>query len=132
MPFTSVLMMWCALCGRRCAEVNTAIAAGQVWRLFTPMLLHGSELHLILNCMGLYNVGPVVEDQLGSKQFLLLYLGSGFAGNLLSFKMNPKNMVGASGAIFGLVGAMGVYLMRHQELLGAQGERQLKGLGRAV
>jgi rhomboid protease GluP len=74
--------------------------------------------------MSLYNIGPMVEKNFGREQFMLVYLGSGVAGNLLSYMMSPNNGVGASGAIFGLVGAMGVYLMRHQDLFGEQGERQ--------
>jgi uridine nucleosidase len=110
------------------AKVNAEIAAGQVYRLVTPLLLHGSPLHLLVNCMSLHNLGPVIERQFGRDSFVGLYLASGIGGNYLSYKMCPNNAVGASGAIFGLVGAMGVYLHRHSDLFGAVGDRQLQSL----
>ena len=110
------------------AKVNAKIAAGQLWRLVTPLALHGSVVHLLVNCYSLHNIGPVIERQFGREQFLITYVGAGIGGNLLSYKMSPNNAVGASGAIFGLVGALGVYLHRHSELFGAYGERQLQSL----
>ena len=66
--------------------MNAKIASGQVWRLLTPLLLHGSPLHLFVNCMSLNNLGPVVERQFGREQFMAVYLGAGLLGNFLSFK----------------------------------------------
>jgi membrane associated rhomboid family serine protease len=110
------------------AKVNAQIAAGQLWRLVTPMFLHGSVVHLAVNCMSLHNLGPVVERQFGRDQFWAIYVGSAVGGNFLSYKFCPNNAVGASSAIFGLVGAMGVYLHRHRDLFGEYGERQLHNL----
>lgn len=110
------------------AKVNAKIAAGQVWRLLTPTVLHGSVVHLLVNCYSLHNIGPVIERQFGREQFLAVYVGGGLGGNFLSYKMCPNNAVGASSAIFGLVGALGVYLQRHSDLFGAYGERQLQNV----
>ena len=83
------------------------------------MFLHGSVVHLAVNCMSLHNLGPVVERQFGRDQFWAIYVGSAVGGNFLSYKFCPNNAVGASSAIFGLVGAMGVYLHRHRDLFGS-------------
>ena len=109
-------------------KVNAKIAAGQAWRLLTPLVLHGSVVHLLVNCYSLHNIGPVIERQFGREQFMAVYLGAGLGGNVMSYKMSPNNAVGASGAIFGLVGALGVYLQRHSDLFGSYGERQLQSL----
>ena len=110
------------------AKVNAKIASGQVWRLLTPLLLHGSPLHLFVNCMSLNNLGPVVERQFGREQFMAVYLGAGLLGNFLSFKRCPNNAVGASSAIFGLVGALGIYLNRHRDLFGDYGDKVFQNL----
>lgn len=76
--------------------------------VFTTMFLHGGWLHLIANMWTLYIFGDNVEDALGRGKFLLLYLGSGVAGcfaQLLSNPSSPVPMVGASGAIAGVMGA---------------------------
>ena len=110
------------------AKVNAKIAQGEVWRLLTPLLLHGSPLHLMVNCMSLNNLGPVVERQFGREQFMAVYLGSGLLGNFLSYKRCPNNAVGASSAIFGLVGALGIYLNRHRDLFGDYGDKVFQNL----
>jgi membrane associated rhomboid family serine protease len=76
--------------------------------IFTSMFLHGGWLHLIANMWTLYIFGDNVEDTLGRVKFLILYLGSGAAGcfaQLLSGPSSPIPMVGASGAIAGVMGA---------------------------
>ncbi|GJD05556.1 RHOMBOID-like protein 10, chloroplastic [Galdieria sulphuraria] len=84
------------------AKVNELISSGQLYRLLTPIFLHGNIAHLMVNCYSLYSLGPVVERCFGSHRFIGLYLFSGFFGC----------------AIFGLVGGFAVYLKRHQYLLG--------------
>jgi len=103
---------------RRLRQVNSLIAAGQVWRLVTPALLHGSVVHLLVNSYSLNELGPGVETLLGRNRFVALYAASTVGGNVASFFMSPHPAVGASGAIFGLLGCMGVYLARHQHLHG--------------
>lgn len=76
--------------------------------LFTSMFLHGGWLHLIANMWTLYIFGDNVEDTLGRVKFLILYLGSGVIAcfaQLLSGPSSPIPMVGASGAIAGVMGA---------------------------
>lgn len=85
---------------------------GEVWRLFTMMFLHGGGEHLLGNLVALYVLGLGVEHAFSKGQWLIIYLGSGVAGALLSLAMNPGPAVGASGAIFGLMGNMMVFFYR--------------------
>lgn len=99
------------------AKVNTAIIGGQYWRLLTPMWLHGSLLHLAFNMYALYIFGRTLERAYGSGRFLLLYILSGFAGNVISFMMSERASVGSSTAIFGLIAAQGVFLFQNRKLI---------------
>jgi len=87
------------------AKVNFLIAGGQYWRLFSAQFLHASLIHLIFNMAALYYLGKDIERFYGPKKFLIIYLGSGLAGSTLSFLLVSNVSVGASGAIFGLMGA---------------------------
>ncbi|CAM9671357.1 unnamed protein product, partial [Ectocarpus sp. 6 AP-2014] len=81
---------------------------GQWYRLLTPIVLHGSFTHLAVNSMSFSSVGPVVERVMGKAKFVTVYTLAGIAGNVLSCIVNPRTpSVGASGAIFGMVGAWG-------------------------
>lgn len=102
------------------AKANDAIRAGQLWRFFTPMLLHGSILHIGFNMYALYIFGIGLERRYGHGRFLLLYILSGFAGVVFSFLFSSAYSIGASGAIFGLVAAEGIFLFQNRKLLGAQ------------
>jgi len=99
------------------AKVNEAIVAGEYWRFLTPMFLHASIAHLGMNCLSLYLVGREVERLYGSRRFAAIYLMSGIAGGLFSFAMSPYPSVGASGAIFGLIGALLPFLYRNRGIL---------------
>jgi len=90
------------------------VLSGEVWRLFTPMFLHGGLDHLIGNLIALYILGMACEHALGGKQMLAVYLLSGVAASLLSVALSPGPSVGASGAIFGLMAAVIAVLSRHQ------------------
>jgi len=107
------------------AKSNAAIRAGQLWRFFTPMLLHGSILHIGFNMYALYIFGIGLERRFGHGRFLLLYILSGFAGSVFSFLLSSADSIGASGAIFGLIGAEGIFLFQNRKLFGAQ-------VGRAI
>ncbi len=98
-------------------KINTAIEAGQIWRLITPVLLHGSLLHLGFNMYALYIFGPNLEAMYGHGRFLALYLLSGFAGIVLSFLLSPANSLGASTAIFGMLAAEGVFLYQNSGMI---------------
>jgi rhomboid protease GluP len=81
--------------------------SGDWWRLLTSLFLHAGILHLAFNMWALASFGPVVERLYGSVSYALLYFVAGVAGSLASISLNPAiNSVGASGAIFGLLGAL--------------------------
>lgn len=107
------------------AKFNPLIVEGQVWRLLTSIFLHIGLMHLLFNSYALFRLGTDVERAFGSDRFLVLYLLSGASGSLLSFAFNPHLSAGASGAIFGLIGAMGAHLFRHREAFGRLGQQRL-------
>jgi rhomboid protease GluP len=106
-------------------KANDLIIQGQVWRLFTPMLLHGSILHIGFNMYALYVIGPGLERYYGRGRYLLLYILGGFAGNVISFLISPQPSLGASTAIFGLLGAEAVFLYQNRQLFGPAAKRSL-------
>ena len=80
---------------------------GDWWRLITYMFLHGGLFHLVLNMWVLWDVGRVIEKLIGHAATALLYVLAGVAGGMASLAWHPQViLVGASGAIFGLVGAL--------------------------
>ena len=84
-----------------------AVAHGDWWRLITSAFLHASVIHIALNMLGLVWLGNAVEDALGSMRFLLLYLASGLAGSAGALLLTPDQpTLGASGAIYGILGAL--------------------------
>jgi len=95
---------------------HDAVAAGEWWRAFTSMFLHANFTHILLNMWALLLFGPVLERRFGSLSFASLYLASGLGGSAVYYLLGrPDPAVGASGAIFGLFGALIVatYRMRH-------------------
>jgi len=106
-------------------KINQNIMAGEYWRLITPIFFHGSPLHIIFNMYALYNVGRQIERPLGYARFLMIYFFSGVAGGFASFLFTPSYSLGASGAVFGLIGALAVFLFRHSRLLGPVGRSML-------
>jgi len=109
-------------------KVNAAIMSGQLWRLFTPMLLHGGILHIVFNMYALLIFGPGLERSYGHVRFLALYIVSGFAGNVLSFLFTDAPSLGSSTAIFGLLAAEGVFLYRNRDLFGGGARRALNNI----
>ncbi|MGZ4637580.1 MAG: rhomboid family intramembrane serine protease [Actinomycetes bacterium] len=83
------------------------VADGEYWRLLTAAFLHAGFLHLALNMYALYLFGPPLEAALGRVRFLALYIIAALGGNALSYAFSAPNQpsVGASGAVFGLLGA---------------------------
>jgi rhomboid protease GluP len=96
---------------------NDEIIQGQLWRFVTPLFLHGSLLHIGFNSYFLYIFGRQVERLYGSTRFLIVYLLSGITGSLFSFLFSPNNSIGASGALFGLMGAWLSLLYLNRRLL---------------
>ena len=90
------------------------MAEGEVWRLLSSVFLHASFVHLAFNMLSLYFLGSFVEGAFGRGRFLALYLLSGLSGGIayLYFGGYATPAVGASGAIFGLLGAILGYALR--------------------
>lgn len=87
------------------AKDSLLIARGEFWRFITPIFIHIGIIHFLFNTYALRMVGPLLESQLGKKWFLILYFASGIVGNIASTYVNIGIGAGASGAIFGLIGA---------------------------
>ena len=98
------------------AQVNVLVLQGQWWRIVTAIFLHLNYLHIILNGWSLFIMGELVEPAYGSFRFVVLFLLGGVMGGLLSLVAYPPDavLVGASGAIFGLLGATGVIALEAQ------------------
>ncbi|KAK9846361.1 hypothetical protein WJX81_002390 [Elliptochloris bilobata] len=101
------------------AKVNDSVVAGEYYRLLTATALHAGLLHLGLNCAALASVGPQAEAVLGYAGFATVYLLAGLAGSGASLLASDAVTVGASGAIFGLLGALGGYFLRNPKLQGS-------------
>jgi membrane associated rhomboid family serine protease len=99
---------------------NELIDQGQVWRFITPAFLHGSPSHLLVNMLSLHSLGPVTEWTCGRQRFLAIYLIAAFAGDFASYLGDNMPSLGASGAIFGLAGALSVYFWRNKTLFGSR------------
>lgn len=110
------------------AKINELVAAGQVWRLFTAMFIHIGVLHLLFNLYALNALGPLVEGYFGHVRFGLIYVLGGLFGSLASYAFSPVPSAGASGAIFGLAGAVTVYFLRYRENFGARGRAILQNM----
>ena len=108
---------------------NAFIVQGEYWRLLTAIFLHGSLIHLGLNMLALYVLGPQAERVYHSGRFLLLYLIAGLAGSVASYAFTPSPSVGASGAIFGIFGALAVFYYTTRDILGEAGREQLRSMG---
>jgi membrane associated rhomboid family serine protease len=93
-------------------------AVGRPWTIITYMFLHGGLGHLLFNMLALYFFGPRLEERLGSRAFLGLYLTSGIVGALLSFFFSPMAaVIGASGAVFGVQLGFARYWPRERILI---------------
>lgn len=99
------------------AKNDALIRRGEWHRLFTPMLLHGDVQHLLANSYTLYNLGHFIEPLFGGQTYLALYVLSGLAGNGLSFfSRRAPIAIGASTAVSGLLGAVGLFCVRHRKV----------------
>jgi rhomboid protease GluP len=93
---------------------------GQWWRLITATFVHFGFAHVFFNMLVLAQAGRVVERLFGSLRFLAVYLFAGLTGSLMSLLMHPQiNSAGASGAIFGVVGALLAYVLRYRSTIPA-------------
>ncbi|NJE10721.1 rhomboid family intramembrane serine protease [Thermococcus sp. MAR1] len=92
----------------RLGQWNYAVINGAWWQLITAMFVHVGILHIGFNMYFLLMMGRQLEGILGPKRLVMVYLVSGLAGNLLTLLLLPANSAsaGASGALFGIVGAL--------------------------
>ena len=110
-----------------------AIAAGDYWRLLAAAFLHSGLWHLGLNCVSLFILGTQAEKVFGHARFAALYLLSGLGASALSYALNLSRLenavgVGASGAIFGLLGGLAAFFAVNRDKLGAMGRNSLTAL----
>jgi rhomboid protease GluP len=110
------------------AKANGLILAGEYWRLLTPIFLHIGIVHLLFNSYALNLFGRELEALFGSLRFAIVYFLSGIAGSILSFAFSPYTAAGASGAIFGVIGALAAFLIRNRDTLGDRGRQHLQSL----
>lgn len=112
------------------AKDNELIRAGEYWRFITPMFLHIGGLHLWFNSTALLSLGGHVERIYGSLRFLLIYIVAGIFGSFSSFLFSPALSAGASGAIFGLFGALLYFATKNAAAFGhTMGPGLISGLG---
>ncbi|KAJ4717055.1 RHOMBOID-like protein [Melia azedarach] len=113
------------------AKINSLIDKGQFWRLVTSSFLHANIAHLMVNCYSLNSIGPTVEKICGPRRYLAVYFSSAIASSAMSYRFCKPPAVGASGAVFGLVGSFAVFIMRHRNILGG-GKEDLQHIAQVI
>jgi membrane associated rhomboid family serine protease len=107
------------------AQVNPIIlqqGGYEYYRIFTAMFVHFSILHIGLNMLSLFFIGTAVEVFYGKWRYLVIYLVSGIVGGIATLLLQPNAIAaGASGAIFGVFGALGVFYIVNRNALGMYG-----------
>jgi rhomboid protease GluP len=100
------------------ADYGPLTLRGEWWRLLASTFIHFGFLHLLMNMFVLWGIGRLVERLYGNVPFLVLYLCAGLAGSVASTAWNPLHVsAGASGAVFGVYGALGAYLLRRRDVI---------------
>ncbi|WP_424556570.1 rhomboid family intramembrane serine protease [Sulfurovum sp.] len=106
------------------------VLKGEWWRLLSAMFLHGGMTHLLMNMFSLYIVGRGVEMYFDTKSYLSIYFFSGIIGGLVSLYMHPVSVgVGASGAIFGVFGALAGFFLAHRDRIASHSKAFMKDFG---
>lgn len=100
------------------AKYNQAIEQGQWFRFITCTFLHGGLIHIATNMYSLYSIGPLVEDLYGKYKYITIYFASGIISSIFSFWFSPYVSIGASGAIFGLLGVVFVFALKERKRVG--------------
>jgi len=112
------------------ANYGPYVKNGETWRLLTSVFLHSGISHLIFNSIALLAFGNLIETIFGKRNFLVLYLCSGISGSALSVTFNPNTVsVGASGAIFGMLGGLIIYYFFMKKVNPDYAKNNLFGLG---
>ena len=104
---------------------------GEQWQdLGTAMFLHGGMTHILMNMFSLYLIGRAVEQYFNTVSYLSIYLFAGLIGGLVSLYMHPASVgVGASGAIFGIFGALAGFFLAHRSKIEAHTKAFMKDFG---
>ena len=110
---------------------SNLISEGQYWRLLTCIFLHANLMHLGVNAFSLFIFGPTAEIFFGRIKFLLIYLIAGIGGSATSYVfIDPRSIgVGASGAVFGVLGSIAVYYYLNNHKYGKYGRGMMAGIG---
>ena len=105
-PPIQLLQVWGGL-------VWIAVDHGQIWRCITYAFAHGGLIHLAFNMLVLFQVGPLIEHEVGAARFLTLYTFCALTGSLADYLWHPQvTVIGASSAIFGLIGFAALHYHR--------------------
>jgi rhomboid protease GluP len=124
-PSAEMLLQWG---GNAASEVQR----GQWWRIISATFLHSGLMHLAINMLGLWSIGKTVERIYGHRSYLMIYIGSAITGSALSLHFSAQKAVsvGASGAVFGIAGALLVAVYKHRQTLPKIfGKQNLTGMG---
>jgi rhomboid protease GluP len=105
------------------ALVRARVLDGEFWRIGSATFLHGGLDHLIGNCISLYILGMACEHAVGSRRLLTIFAAGAIGGWTLSLLNHAGPSVGASGAIFGIMGAVIVTLYRHRDFFVVRDKR---------
>lgn len=97
------------------------------WRLLTAMFLHGGMTHILMNMFSLYLIGRGAEMYFDTKSYISIYLFSGLLGGLASLYIHPESVgIGASGAIFGVFGALAGFFLAHKDKIATHSKAFMK------
>jgi len=108
----------------------SVILKGEYYRLFTSIFMHGDGMHIVMNMLSLYIVGTMVEKLFSKTSYLLIYFVSALIGSFTSIYMHLGGQaVGASGAIFGLFGALAGFAFVHRNVMKQQFMSFMKNFG---
>ncbi|SHH66993.1 rhomboid family intramembrane serine protease [Clostridium grantii] len=102
------------------AKVNSLISSGEYYRLITAAFLHGGFIHLAVNMYALNALGPLVEKVYGRTKFLIIYFVAAIMSSYFSFLFSSSVSIGASGAIFGLLGATLAFAYKMRSKIGTR------------
>lgn len=112
------------------SDGESVVMKGEVWRLFSAMFLHGGMTHILMNMLSLFLVGRSVEMIFSRGAYLSIYFISGLIGSLVSIYFHPATVgIGASGAIFGIFGAVVGFALIHHKRMHDEFQSFIKSVG---